>query len=56
MLYTLAAIRRIEALAILTISDLIGRGRRRERISDEELKHGVDAMMTAGLPRSPTSD
>jgi 5'-methylthioadenosine phosphorylase/purine-nucleoside phosphorylase len=44
MLYTLAAVHRIEALAIMTVSDLIGETTS-ERISDDELKRGVDDMM-----------
>jgi DeoD family purine-nucleoside phosphorylase len=47
ILYTLGAIIGFEALAVMTISDLIdveGEGES-ERISDEELKAGVDKMM-----------
>jgi purine-nucleoside phosphorylase len=44
MLYTIAAVKRVEALAILAVSDLVGAGTS-ERISDEELRRGVDAMM-----------
>jgi DeoD family purine-nucleoside phosphorylase len=44
MLYTVAAVHRIEALAMLTVSDLLV-GEDRVRISDEELKQGVDDMM-----------
>ncbi len=45
MLYTLAAIHKIESLGIMTVSDLIADDGSSERISDEELRHGVDAMM-----------
>jgi purine-nucleoside phosphorylase len=45
ILYTLAAIYGFEALAIMTVSDLIGEDGDAERISDEELKQGVDKMM-----------
>lgn len=44
MLYTVAAVRGIEALALMTVSDLVGVGES-ERISDAELTRGVDAMM-----------
>ena len=46
MLYTIAAVHRIEALAIMTVSDILGATEdERERISDEQLRAGVDAMM-----------
>ena len=46
MLYTVAAVHRVEALAMMTVSDLVGAAEDdRERISDEDLKRGVDAMM-----------
>jgi 5'-methylthioadenosine phosphorylase/purine-nucleoside phosphorylase len=46
MLYTLGAIHRIETVALCTISDLIAADAgTAERISDEELKIGVDRMM-----------
>ncbi len=46
MLYAIAAVHGVEALAIMTVSDLVGvREEDRERISDEDLKRGVDAMM-----------
>jgi DeoD family purine-nucleoside phosphorylase len=45
ILYTLGAILGFEALAVMTISDLIGDAGDSERISDEELKIGVDKMM-----------
>lgn len=44
MLYTVAAVHGVEALAMMTVSDLVGEGTS-ERISDEELKRGVDDMM-----------
>ena len=44
MLYTIAAVKRVEALAICTVSDLVGEGTS-ERISEDELRRGVDAMM-----------
>ena len=45
MMYTIAAVKGIEALAIMTVSDLLGEGGDSERVSDEQLKQGVDAMM-----------
>lgn len=45
ILYTLGAIYHFEALAIMTVSDLISDEGESERISDEELKNGVDKMM-----------
>ena len=44
-LYTLAAIHHIEAVALLTVSDLIGDDNSSERITDEDLRVGVDQMM-----------
>ncbi len=44
-LYTLAAIHHIEAVALLTVSDLIGDDNSSERITDEELRVGIDQMM-----------
>ena len=44
MLYTIAAVKRVEALAMMTVSDIVGEGTS-ERISDDELRRGVDAMM-----------
>ena len=47
VLYTLGAIHKIETLALMTISDLIAADAgTSQRISDEELKLGVDRMMT----------
>jgi 5'-methylthioadenosine phosphorylase/purine-nucleoside phosphorylase len=45
MIYTIAAIKGVEALAIMTVSDLLGESGDTERISDEELKAGIDQMM-----------
>ena len=45
MLYTLGALHRIETLCICTVSDLITDEQNAERISDEELRTGVDRMM-----------
>jgi 5'-methylthioadenosine phosphorylase/purine-nucleoside phosphorylase len=44
VLYTIAAIRRIRALTVLTVSDLLASGQR-ERISDDALQVGVDRMI-----------
>ncbi len=45
MMYTVAQVHRIEALAIMTVSDLLFDSGDTERISDEDLKLGVEAMM-----------
>ena len=45
VLYTLAAIHGIEAVGLVTVSDLIGSDGASERISDDELRQGVDRMM-----------
>jgi DeoD family purine-nucleoside phosphorylase len=45
MMYTIAAVKGIEALAVMTVSDLLGETGDTVRISDEELKRGVDDMM-----------
>ena len=45
MLYTLGAIHAIETLCLCTISDLITDEQNAERISDADLKVGVDRMM-----------
>jgi purine-nucleoside phosphorylase len=46
MLYTIAAVKGVDALAMMTVSDLVGADEDdRERISDDDLKRGVDAMM-----------
>jgi len=47
VLYTLGAIHHIETLCMVTISDLIAAAEgTSERISDDELRQGVDKMMT----------
>jgi DeoD family purine-nucleoside phosphorylase len=43
-LYTIAAIRNVQAVAMMTVSDTLVHGETFERISDEELKRGVDKM------------
>ncbi|HKA05115.1 MAG TPA: hypothetical protein VKD67_12330 [Acidimicrobiales bacterium] len=43
VLYTIAALRGVSALAVLTVSDTLY-GEERVRISDEELRQGVDRM------------
>jgi DeoD family purine-nucleoside phosphorylase len=45
MLYTVAALRGVESLAIMTVSDLLDPDAPSTRISDEDLKAGVDQMM-----------
>jgi DeoD family purine-nucleoside phosphorylase len=45
VLYTLAALHQIEAVALLTVSDMIDDEGTSERITDDELKAGVDRMM-----------
>ena len=45
MMYTVAAIRGLEALAMMTVSDILEESGDTTRISDEELKRGVDDMM-----------
>ena len=45
MMYTIAAVKQIEALAIMTVSDMLGEDGATVRISDAELKAGVDQMM-----------
>ena len=46
MLYTIAAVRRVDALALMTVSDMLGATEdQRERISDERLREGVDDMI-----------
>jgi purine-nucleoside phosphorylase len=44
-LYTLAALHCVEAVALVTVSDLIEESGNVERISDEDLQRGVDRMM-----------
>jgi 5'-methylthioadenosine phosphorylase/purine-nucleoside phosphorylase len=45
MMYTVAAIKGLEALAVMTVTDLLGEDGSTVRISDEELARGVDTMM-----------
>jgi purine-nucleoside phosphorylase len=46
MLYTVAAVKGVEALAMMTVSDILGATEdERERISDEQLRQGVDDMI-----------
>lgn len=45
MMYTIAAVKGIEALGIMTVSDLLAESGDTVRISDEDLKVGVDRMM-----------
>jgi DeoD family purine-nucleoside phosphorylase len=45
MMYTIAAVKGVEALAMMTVSDLLLEDAEPERISDADLKAGVDAMM-----------
>jgi len=47
MMYTIAAVKGLEALAIMTVSDLLV-GEEPVRISEEELRAGVDRMMQIG--------
>jgi DeoD family purine-nucleoside phosphorylase len=44
MLYTVAAVHGVEALAMMTVSDLVT-SEASTRVSDDELKRGVDEMM-----------
>jgi 5'-methylthioadenosine phosphorylase/purine-nucleoside phosphorylase len=48
MMYTIAAVKGIEALAIMTVSDILAPGADPVRISDDDLKAGVDQMMRIG--------
>jgi 5'-methylthioadenosine phosphorylase/purine-nucleoside phosphorylase len=45
MMYAVAAVKGIEALAMMTVSDLLEETGDTTRISDEDLKRGVDDMM-----------
>lgn len=45
MMYTVAAIKGLEALAMMTVSDILEESGETTRISDDDLKRGVDAMM-----------
>jgi DeoD family purine-nucleoside phosphorylase len=44
MLYTIAAVARVEALAMMTVSDLVGEGTS-ERVDDEALRRNVDMLL-----------
>ena len=44
MMYTIAAVKGIESLAVMTVSDVFGGDGSSVRISDDELKAGVDRM------------
>lgn len=49
MMYTVAAMKGMEALALMTVSDMIGADEGDAvRITDDELKAGVDQMMQIG--------
>jgi purine-nucleoside phosphorylase len=48
MMYAIAAVHGIEALAIMTVSDILGDDGSTVRIGDDELKAGVDRMMLLG--------
>ncbi len=48
MMYAIAAVKGVEALAIMTVSDLLGDDGGSARISDAELRAGVDQMMRIG--------
>lgn len=49
MMYTIAAMKNMEALALMTVSDMIGEDHGDSvRISDDELRRGVDQMMEIG--------
>lgn len=45
MMYTVAAVHGLEALAMMTVSDILFESGETTRISDAELKAGVDQMM-----------
>lgn len=45
MMYTIAAVHGIEALAMMVVSDVLTDEGQLDRISDEELRAGVDQMM-----------
>ena len=48
MMYTIAAVKGIEALAMMTVSDILAEDEAPVRISDDDLKKGVDQMMRIG--------
>ena len=45
MMYTVAAMKGMESLALMTVSDMIGDDGDSVRISDDDMKRGVDQMM-----------
>ena len=45
MMYTVAAVKNVESLAVMTVSDLLGEAGETVRISDADLQAGVDRMM-----------
>ena len=45
MMFTVAAIHQIESLAMMTVSDLLFESGESQRISDTDLKTGIDKMM-----------
>jgi purine-nucleoside phosphorylase len=45
MMFTVAAIHQIESLAMMTVSDLLFESGETQRISDTDLKAGIDKMM-----------
>jgi purine-nucleoside phosphorylase len=45
MMYTIAAVHGLEALAMMTVSDLLDESGATTRISDDDLRRGVDDMM-----------
>ena len=45
MMYTIAAVKGVEAMAMMTVSDVLGEDGSSQRITDEELKRGVDEMI-----------
>jgi purine-nucleoside phosphorylase len=57
MLYTVAAVHRVEALAMMTVSDILGATEDdRERISDEQLRQGVDDMIRVACQVATTDE
>jgi 5'-methylthioadenosine phosphorylase/purine-nucleoside phosphorylase len=48
MMYTIAAVKGMEALAMMTVSDLLSDDGSALRIDDDELKRGIDQMMEIG--------
>ncbi len=45
MMYTIAAVKRVEAVALMAVTDLLATDGSTVRIGDEELRAGVDTMM-----------